>query len=161
MADSASKVIRIYVYCAKWGGLVNPKWNALTTGIIIGAGRSPGSKFTERRSVMAIVHIKQHPELTAEKAMEIFKKGLAGKYEVYIAKSQLRDFTIKKSSMIGVSVKLKQEKDKTTFIYTDMIPSMLMALLFASIWYTLLNRSKYQAMMNEVKTFIENAPELK
>lgn len=110
---------------------------------------------------MAVVHLKHHPELTAEKAMEIFKKGFAGKYEVYIAQSGMRDFSIKKSSMIGVAVKLKQEKDKTTFIYTDIIPSMLMALLFASVWYTLLNRSRYQAMVKEVKTFIENAPEFK
>jgi hypothetical protein len=117
--------------------------------------------FTRRRVTMAVVHVKHHPELTAEKAMEIFKKGFAGKYQVYMAKSGMRDFSIKKSSMIGVAVKLKQEKDKTAFIYTDIIPSMLMALLFASIWYTLLNRSKYQAMVKEVKTFIENAPEFK
>jgi hypothetical protein len=110
---------------------------------------------------MAVVHVKHHPEVTAEKAMEIFKKGFAGKYEVYMAQSALRDFTIKKSSMIGLSVKLKQEKDKTTFIYTSMVPSALMALLFAGIWYSLLMRPKYQAVMNEVKTFIENAPEFK
>jgi hypothetical protein len=110
---------------------------------------------------MAVIHVKHHPDLTAEKAMEIFKKGFAGKYEVYMAQSGLRDFTIKKSSMIGVAVKLKQEKDKTTFIYTDTIPSALMGLLFASVWYTILNRSKYQAMVKEVKTFIENAPEFK
>jgi hypothetical protein len=117
--------------------------------------------FSRRRAAMAVIHVKHHPDLTAEKAMEIFKKGFAGKYEVYMAQSGLRDFTIKKSSMIGVAVKLKQEKDKTTFIYTDTIPSALMGLLFASVWYTLLNRSKYQAMVNEVKTFIENAPEFK
>jgi hypothetical protein len=110
---------------------------------------------------MAVVHIKHHPELTAEKVVEIFKKGFAGKYEVYLAKSGMRDFTIKKSSMIGLSVKLKQEKDKTTFIYTGMVPSALMALLFAGIWYSLIMRSKYQAVMNEVKTFIENVPEFK
>lgn len=110
---------------------------------------------------MAVIHVKQHPELTAEKAMEIFKKGFAGKYEVYKAASGLRDFTIKKSSLIGVAVKLKREKDKTTFVYTDTIPSALMGFLFASVWYALLNRSKYQAMVNEVKTFIENAPEFK
>jgi len=110
---------------------------------------------------MAVIHIKHHPELTAEKAMGIFKKGFAGKYEVYKVQSRLRDFTIKKNSLIGVAVKLKQEKDKTTFIYFNTIPSLLMELLFASIWYALLNRSKYQAMVNEVKTFIENAPEFK
>ena len=110
---------------------------------------------------MAVVNVKHHPELTADKAMEIFKKSFAGKYEVYMAKSQLRDFTIKRSSLIGVAVKLKQEKDKTTFVYAVTIPSMLMALLFASVWYTLLNRAKYQAMLSEVKTFIENAPEFK
>ena len=112
---------------------------------------------------MAVVHIKQHPELTAEKAMEIFKKGFAGKYQVYKwnRAGGLRDFVVKKSSLIGVAVKLKQEKDKTSFVFVDFIPSVLMTLLVAGLLYSLIARSTYQAMMNEVKTFIENAPEFK
>jgi hypothetical protein len=112
---------------------------------------------------MAVVHIKQHPEITAEKAMEIFKKGFAGKYEVYKwnRPGSVRDFVVKKSNLIAVAVKLKQEKDRTSFTYIDFIPSALMTFLFAGLWYALFSRSKYQAMLNEVKTFIENAPEFK
>jgi hypothetical protein len=113
--------------------------------------------------IMAVVHVKHHPELTAEKAMEIFKKGFAGKYEVYKwnRAGGLRDFVVKKSSLVGVAVKVKQEKDKTSFVFVDFIPSVLMTLLVAGLLYSLIARSKYQAMVNEVKTFIENAPEFK
>ena len=118
---------------------------------------------------MAAVTIRHQPELTAEKAMEIFKKGFAGKYEVYLIPKKssapnwamLRDFNIIKSNQIGMGVKLKQDNDKTTFIYTGMIPSPLVTLLFGGVWYMALNRSKYKAMENEIKTFIENAPEFK
>jgi hypothetical protein len=112
---------------------------------------------------MAVVHVKHHPEVTAEKAMEIFKKGFAGKYEVYKwnRPGGVRDFVVKKSSLIAVAIKLKQEKDKTSFTFVDFIPSALMTFLLAGLWYSLLSRSSYQAMMNEVKSFIENAPEFK
>ena len=112
---------------------------------------------------MAVVHIKQHPELTAEKAMEVFKKGFAGKYEVYKwnRPGSVRDFVVKKSNLIGVAVKLKQEKDKTSFVFVDFIPSTLMTFLLVGPLYSLISRSSYQAMVKEVKTFIENAPEFK
>ena len=112
---------------------------------------------------MAVVHVKQHSDLTAEKAMEIFKKGFAGKYEVYKwnRPGGVRDFVVKKSSLIAVAVKLKQEKDKTSFTFVDFIPSALMTFLFVGVLYSLLSRSSYRAMVNEVKTFIENAPEFK
>ena len=110
---------------------------------------------------MAVADIGHHPELTAEAAMEIFKEGFAGKYEVskWTRPGGVRDFVIIKNSLIGVAVKLKQGKDKTSFVYADTIPSMLMTLLLAGVWYVLINRSSYDAMMNDVKTFIENAPE--
>ncbi len=110
---------------------------------------------------MAVVTIKHHPELTAEAAMTVFQKGFAGKYEVYKwnRPGGAKDFVVKKSNLIGVAVKLKHEKDKTGFTFVDFIPSMLMTLLIAGVLYSLFSRSSYQAMMNEVKTFIENAPE--
>jgi hypothetical protein len=112
---------------------------------------------------MAVVTIKHHPELTADTAMNIFQKGFAGKYEVYKwnRPGGARDFVVKKSNLVGVAIKFKQEKDKTSFTFVDIIPSMLMTLLVAGLLYALLSRSSYQAMMNEVKTFIENAPEFK
>ena len=112
---------------------------------------------------MAVVTVKHHPELTAEKAMEIFNKGFAGKYEVYKwnRPGGVRDFMVKKSSLIGVAVKLKQEKDKTSFTIVDSPPSMFIFLSVGGILYSLLNRSKYTEMMNEVKKFIETEPEFK
>lgn len=68
---------------------------------------------------------------------------------------------VKKSSQIAVAVKLKQKKDRTSFTFVDFIPSALMTFLLVGLWYALFRRSSYQAMMNEVKTFIEKAPEFK
>jgi hypothetical protein len=112
---------------------------------------------------MASVTIKHKPELTAEAAMSIFQKGFTGKYEVYKwnRPGGVRDFVVKKSNLIGVAVKLKQEKEETSFTFVDIIPSMLMTFMFAGLWYVLISRSSYKAMMNEVKTFIENEPEFK
>jgi hypothetical protein len=112
---------------------------------------------------MAVVTIGHHPELTAEAAMSVFQKGFTGKYEVYKwnRPGGARDFVVKKSSLIGVAVKVKQDKEKTGFTFVDFIPSALMTFLVAGVWYALFARSSYQAMMNEVKTFIENAPEFK
>jgi hypothetical protein len=110
---------------------------------------------------MAVVTIKHRPELTVEAAMSTFRKGFTGKYEVYKwnRPGGARDFVVKKNNLIGVAVKLKQEKEKTSFTFVDIIPSTLMTFLFAGLWYVLLCRSSYKAMVNEVKTFIENEPE--
>ena len=117
---------------------------------------------------MAVVHIKQQPDLTAEKAMEIFKKGFAGKYEVYKwtrTSLLMRDFVVKKSSLIGVAVKLKQENDQTSFVLAWESPSWLLSRLVMLVlpWISiiLIFRPGGRAVENEVKTFIENVPEFK
>ncbi len=112
---------------------------------------------------MAEVTIKHKPDLTAEKAMNTFQKGFTGKYQVYkwTRPGGLRDFVVKKNNLVGVAVKLKQDKEKTSFTFVDIIPSMLMTLMFAGLWYALFSRSSYKAMVNEVKVFIENEAEFK
>jgi len=112
---------------------------------------------------MAVVTIAHKPELTADAAMAVFQKAFAGKCEVYKwnRPGGARDFVVKKSSLVGVAIKLKQDKEKTSFTFVDIIPSMLMTFLFAGLWYVLLFRSSYQALMNEVKTVMETAPEFK
>ncbi|MFA5309906.1 MAG: hypothetical protein WC370_10550 [Dehalococcoidales bacterium] len=112
---------------------------------------------------MTIATIKHKPELTAQAAMGIFQKGFSGKYDVYKwnRAGGIRDFVIKKNSFVGVAVKLKQEDGKTSFNFVDIIPSMLLTLMFAGLWYALFMRGNYKAMVDEVKTFIENAPEFK
>lgn len=112
---------------------------------------------------MAVVTIKHRPELTAERAMEIFREGFAGKYEVYKwnRAGGVRDFMVKKSNLIGVAVTLKQEKDRTSFIFVDTPPSVFMFLLVGGALYSLIARSRYAELMNEVKKFIETAPEFR
>jgi hypothetical protein len=110
---------------------------------------------------MAVVTIEHHPELTANKAMEIFKKGFAGKYEVYKWNrlGGARDFVVKKNSLIGVAVKLKQGKDQTSFTFVEITPSIFMVYV-GSLYYSL-RRSGYRAMMQDVEAFIWNQPEFK
>jgi hypothetical protein len=67
-----------------------------------------------------------------------------------------------------VSVKLKQEEGKTSFVFTYFSPSMLVrgltalsfGLIGGLIEYLIL-RSRYKAIENEVKSFIESAEEFK
>ena len=82
---------------------------------------------------MAVVHVKHHPELTAEKAMEIFKKGFAGKYEVYKWPSPAAEgFHCKEEQPDRGRSEAEAGERQDHFIYADIIPSALMALLFAS-----------------------------
>ncbi len=111
---------------------------------------------------MAEVTVGHHPELIAEEAMKVFQRHFS-EYEVY--KSPLlsgvvvkRDFAIKKSAWIGVSVALKQEPGKTSFVITYFIPSLIRN-AFGGLFAMLFRRSRYKAMENEVKSFIEKAEE--
>ncbi len=111
---------------------------------------------------MAVVTVGHHPELTAEEAMKVFQRHFTGKYVVYKAKLLLRsDFIVKKSAWVGVSVRLKQEKSKTSFVFISLVPSALLRGFFSGLIQMLILRKSYQAMENEVKSFIESAEEFK
>jgi hypothetical protein len=129
--------------------------------IVLHCSRPCGSVGHWKEVAMAVVTVGHHPELTAEQAMKLFQEHFAGKYEVSKFATGIRDFAIKQSNLVGVSVKLKQEKSKTSFLFTDFIPSFVMRILLAGIWFALLNRSAYEGMMSDVKAFIESAPEFK
>jgi hypothetical protein len=116
---------------------------------------------------MAVVTISHHPELTPKGVMEIFRRHFEGKYDVYAIKSAVRHFVIKKSGWRAVNVRLKQDKDSTSFVFTAFIPSgfremglILLGIVPVLIAYAIL-KPGWRAMEREIKSFIENAPEFK
>jgi len=113
---------------------------------------------------MAEIEIGYHPELTAEEAMKVFQRHFS-EYEVFETHSWPYsgvaikwDFAIKKSAWIGVNMRLKPELSKTSFVFTYFIPSV-MAIVFGGFFALLFLRSRFKAMENEVKSFIESAEE--
>lgn len=117
---------------------------------------------------MTVLTVGHHPELTAEEAMRAFQRHFAGQYEVYKVWWENRDFAVKKSAWLGISVKLKQETGKTSFVFTYFPPSLSLNLLVglsAGVLGTLLRmlflHSRFKAVENEVKAFIESGEEFK
>ena len=96
--------------------------------------------------------------------MEVFSSHFAGEYEVYKTKLMMRDFVVKKSGWTGVGVKLQQEANATTFVFTPLTPSvplqMLAGFTLGLISYLFL-RPGYKALEDEVRLFIENAADFR
>ncbi|HEY32974.1 MAG TPA: hypothetical protein G4O10_07705 [Dehalococcoidia bacterium] len=116
------------------------------------------------------VTVAHHPELTWQDAMEIFQRHFSGKYKVRkIKRTIARHFIICRSPLIGTRVKLEQSEGKTSFVFDGDAPNALLALLFwmglgiliSVIIYLTVLKPKLKAMENEVKLYIENAPEFK
>jgi len=108
---------------------------------------------------MAIVTIPHNPELTKEQAIEAFQRHFAGSYEVYPTKLRKRDLVVKKSNWSGVGVRLKQEKEKTCFVFTAMMPNVIMQVLFGGLFSYAILRSEWKRLEAEVTEFIDSAPE--
>lgn len=113
---------------------------------------------------MAVVTIGHHPELTAEAAISVFQKGFAGEYEVYKWNRLGRGQSLRgreEQPHRGCSqAEAGQGEDRLHLclhhtLGADDIPGC------RTVVRALFARSSYQAMVNEVKTFIENAPEFK
>ncbi len=108
---------------------------------------------------MAIVSIGNQPDLTPDQAREIFAQHFAGKYEIVKSNAINRQFIVKKSGWSGVGVRLKQEKTGTSFVFTGLMPNMLLQLLFGGIASYLFLRSSWKELEAEVTEFIQSAPE--
>jgi hypothetical protein len=110
---------------------------------------------------MGVMKIAHHPEMTWERAMEIFQKEFGDRYKVYSIKRTrpvlLRDFVVQKNGFVGVSLRLEQTSDETRFVYSGFAPGVLARMLANGlIAYPLWN-----SITNEIKAFIERAPEFR
>ena len=108
---------------------------------------------------MAIVSIGNRPDLTPEQAQEVFAQRFAGKYEVVHSNAVRRDFIVKKSGWSGVGVRLKQDKTGTSFVFTGLMPNMLLQVLFGGLASYQFLRSSWKELEAEVSEFIQSAPE--
>lgn len=108
-----------------------------------------------------VITIGHHPELTVDHAIELFGRRFGESYKIVRTPRQpLRDFQIEKNSWVGIGVRLKQEPDKTSFVIGGFTPSPWRRVVFAGA-FGLLSMLLYNSMTNQVRAFIEQAPEFK
>ena len=90
--------------------------------------------------------------------MEVFEKEFGDRYKVYSLKhTPMRDFVVQKNGFVGVSLRLVQTKDETRFVYSGFAPGVLARMLANGlIAYPL-----WRGLTNEIKAFIERAPEFR
>jgi len=110
---------------------------------------------------MATVNVGYVPELTKEQAQQVFRDGFAGKYEVTKAPVMRRDFMVKKSAWAGVGVRLEQKRDQTVFVFTAVMPNLLLQTMFGGLASYVFLRSTWKALEGEVADFIALAPEFR
>ncbi len=110
---------------------------------------------------MAVIKIAHHPDLMPERAMQVFDGHFSRKYEVYKTAFPGRDFVVKKSGWTGVGVKLEQDKDGTSFVFSPLMPNVIFNMLFGNLIAILLLRSSWKALEKEVRVFIENAADFR
>jgi len=111
---------------------------------------------------MATITIRHRPDLTPKEAEEVFRDHFAGKYEVYPTSIRTRDFVIKKSEWSGVGVRVKQEKDDAaTFVFTAMMPNVILNGLFGGLIAYLFLRKEWKALEAEVSDVIDSANALR
>ena len=111
---------------------------------------------------MAKVEIPYQPGLTVDDAMEVFRRGFRGKYEVHKTSVIRRDFVVKRNALVGVGVKLKSKPPReTSFVFAHMAPSPILEWLCGGWLVQLVLRRDLKRMEEEVRSFIESAPEFK
>lgn len=106
---------------------------------------------------MAVATIAHKPQLTKEQTQEIFAKHFAGKYKVHEFKGFFRDFVVEKNPWVGVAVKLDQSANETKLVYNGMAPKWWARVLLGALLGVLL----WNGVTNDVKQFVEAAPEFK
>ncbi len=104
---------------------------------------------------MAKVTVAHKPELTKERAMEIFARQFSDKYRVAPIRAPFRDFVIEKNAFVGVAVKLEQSSTETKFVYNAFTSRWWARALLGVLIGPILGRS----LTAEVRSFIESAPE--
>ena len=106
---------------------------------------------------MAVATIAHKPELTKEQAQELFRRHFEGKRQVEDFKGLFRDFMVVKNPFVGVAVKLEQGEGETKFVYGGLAPRLWARVLLGS----LVGIFMWNGLTNEVKEYIETAPEFR
>jgi|CXWL01.1.fsa_nt_gi hypothetical protein len=110
---------------------------------------------------MAVTTIAHKPNLTADQVKEIFRRNFEGRYTIVDGKGApigpKRDFMVVKNAFVAVSIKLEQGQSETKFVYTGITPKVWARLLLGALLGFIL----WTGLTNEVKQFIETAPEFK
>ncbi len=110
---------------------------------------------------MAIVRVAHRPNLTPERAMFAFERHFHREYKIYKSGVLLRDFVVRKNSWTGVGVQLKQADNETSFVFTAMMPSIILNILFGGLIAFLFLRPSWRALENDVREFIETAADFR
>ena len=103
---------------------------------------------------MATLSVGKRPDLTKERVIEDFKQHFSG-CKVYPTRVVMRDFIIEWSAVTGVGVHLVQNDEGTTFVYTGMIPNVLVRAL-GSLLLMVLFRGGSKNKEQEVAAFIQS-----
>ena len=119
---------------------------------------------------MAIVEIAHQPELTVERAEQIFRGHFRTQYyevdkaSIFLRFLPRRHFVIKKNGWTSVAVRLVQKPDSTSFVFAGPLGPPASGLhafaynmTFPLSW--LIARPSRLEMEDEVRVFIENAAE--
>ena len=108
---------------------------------------------------MATISIGHRPDLTKEQVQQIFAQRFHD-CEIIGSNAVNRDFIIKKNGWTGVGVRVKQNNDgTTTFVFTALMPNVLLQTLFGGLFAYVLLRTSWKEMELQVAGFIRLAPE--
>ncbi len=107
---------------------------------------------------MATITIGHRPDLTNEQVQQIFAQRFAD-CEIIRSNAVNRDFIIKKNGWTGVGVRLKQEKNATTLVFTALMPNVLLQTLFGGLFAYAFLRKSWKEMELEIAGFIRLEPE--
>ena len=111
---------------------------------------------------MARVSIRHNPDLTAERAQEVFENHFRGKYKVYpTARLVVGNFIVEKNAVLAIFVTLEQKEGQTSFKFFHQYPTVWMRLLLAILFPISLAiaLTAGKQLENEIRSFIENEPE--
>lgn len=118
---------------------------------------------------MATITVTDHPELTDDRAIELFRSHFSGKYEVPEKNGIFNDFVVKKSDWHAVGVRFRQGPIGSTFSFAGFTPSWRYRMLpllgvvagfpgvltaFAIMFLAL--RPRRKEMEEEIARFIQN-----
>ena len=73
---------------------------------------------------MATIIVNDHPELTKERALELFRNHFSGKYDVQEKNGISHDFIVKKSDWLAVGVRFRRGPNGNAFSFAGFTPSL-------------------------------------